>query len=564
MLALLALIGGLGVAQASDDQDLEFDLEGYYRIRGHMFKDLFAVPLSGPQGGRPNQKGRYMTHRLRLQPVVKYEKLAKFTLQADVLDDVVWGDNASLSSTALFAGDPSTTGVDGTETADFQVNRAWVEFNIPVGIVRAGRQASHWGMGLLANNGDGFDDMFGENYGGSTYDRVIFATKPLAIAQKIVGAKDSGTPLFLAIGVDRLVEDSLDQYYGYSCPDFVDGPWVEGTHDQYDPRCDVLDIKGEPGRDGVADLTHGYTETRDGATRPGDWWADGYDDVYEMIYALIYKGEDIPLAGSTGDLVAGVYSVNRRQQETDSNIWIMDAYLKLRLRGLMLESEVLHIGGETNAIAIPGSYDPSKGGNPLAKEADIWAYVARAGYEQAGYAAMFETGYASGDNNVADKDFTGRAIHPDYNVGLIFYDQIMSRVTAATWGDSAAGLWSKGGVYNSRYIFPSLTLKPMNNWNVHLAYLKAWPDRPDGANILCKKGDKSGGEKLSCSEYGAKDDHLVWEVDVGIQHKFHGEHVLLALEAGYAETSDRIPVERAGLNPKGKFTTVQSRIAFEF
>ena len=92
MLALLALVGGLGIAQASDSaQDLDFDLEGYYRIRGHMFKDLFAVPLSGPQSGRPNQPGRYMTHRLRLQPVISYEKLAKFTMQADVLNEVVWG-----------------------------------------------------------------------------------------------------------------------------------------------------------------------------------------------------------------------------------------------------------------------------------------------------------------------------------------------------------------------------------------------------------------------------------------------------------------------------------------
>ena len=101
MLALIALLGGLGIAQAEEpSQDLQFDLEGYYRIRGHMFKDLFTVPLSGPQSGRPNQTGKYLTQRLRLQPVVKYEKLAKFTMQADLLDDVVWGDNAMLSTTS--------------------------------------------------------------------------------------------------------------------------------------------------------------------------------------------------------------------------------------------------------------------------------------------------------------------------------------------------------------------------------------------------------------------------------------------------------------------------------
>ena len=48
MLTLLALVGSLGLAQAADEQDLQFDLEGYYRVRGHRFTDLFAVPLSGP------------------------------------------------------------------------------------------------------------------------------------------------------------------------------------------------------------------------------------------------------------------------------------------------------------------------------------------------------------------------------------------------------------------------------------------------------------------------------------------------------------------------------------
>jgi hypothetical protein len=564
MLTLLALIGGLGLAQAADEQDLQFDLEGYYRIRGHRFENLFAVPYSGPQSGRPNQSATYMTQRLRLQPVVRYEKRAKFIMQADVLDDVVWGDNASLNSTSLFAGQPSMTDVDGQETAAFKLNRAWVEFNIPIGLIRAGRQPSHWGMGLLANHGDGFDDLFGENHGGSTYDRVIFATKPLAIVNTILKRPDPGTPLFLAIGVDRLVEDSRDQYYGYSCPEFVDGPWVSGTHEQYDPRCDVLDIKGQPGRDGVADLTHDYTEERDAAQRPSDWWADGQDDVYEMIYALIYKGQDIQMGGSTGDLVAGVYTVNRQQAETGSNIWILDGYLKMQLRGILLEGEVLHIGGKTNAIAIPGSYDPSSGANPLAKEADIWGYVGRVGYDAGLISTVFEAGQASGDDNVTDKNFTGRAIHPDFNVGLLFYDEIMSRVTAATWGDSAAGLWSNGGVYNSRYIFPSLTLKPITDLTINMAYLRAWPDRPDGVNILCKKGDTAGGKELSCGDYQAKDDHLAWEVDLGIHYRFHGEHMLIGVEAAYAETSDRIPLERAGLNPKGEFLTIQSRIAFEF
>ena len=198
MFSLSALICtlGMGVAAAADAKEaskLEFDLEGYYRTRGYVFNDLFASPVDGPgEAGRPGGASSYMQQRLRLQPVVSFEKRAKFTMMVDVLDDVVWGDNASQATTALFAGNPSLTGGTGQESATFQIKRAWMEFDIPVGKLRIGRQPSDWGLGLLGNDGNGFDDLFGENHGGSTYDRVLFATRPLAIAQKAFGQADSG------------------------------------------------------------------------------------------------------------------------------------------------------------------------------------------------------------------------------------------------------------------------------------------------------------------------------------------------------------------------------------
>jgi hypothetical protein len=565
MFAMLALFLGAGPAHAEVEDDLKFDLEGYYRTRGYMFKNLFAVPLTGPGAGRPDQDARYMQQRLRLQPTVSYEELASFTMQVDVLDDVIWGDNANMASTALFAGPPSNTGITGTETEAFQLKRAWMQFTIPVGVLRVGRQPSHWGSGILANHGDGFDDMFGENHYGSTYDRVLFATRPIALGQKIAGKADSGVPLFFVLGVDRLVEEPLDQYYGFRCTERPEGGgWIKGQDDQYDERCDLLDIKNNPGRDGLTDQEHGYTEERDPATRGEDWWADQSDDVVEFIYALLYKGEDINMMGSKGDLTVGMYTVNRRQLETESNVWIVDAYMKFLYRGLLAEAEVVRITGKTNAIALPGAVDESSpNANPLYKNADIWGYMARLGYQQQDFSAIFETGYASGDDDVTDDNFSGRPLNPDHNVGLLLYEEILSRVTAHNWTEDARGLWSKGGVYNSRYIYPSFTFRPMNGWEINTAYLLAWPDRPDGVNILCTNSDTYKGEKLECAKYDATDHHLGWEIDVGVKHQFH-KHILFAVEGAYARTSDRIPLDRTGLNPEGKFYTLQSRIAFEF
>jgi hypothetical protein len=564
MIALfLALVAG--VASAEESKDLDFDLEGYYRTRGYMFEDLFAAPIDGPgELTRPGGTGKYMQQRLRLQPVISFEKRAKFTMMVDVLDDVVWGDNASKASTALFAGDPSVTGHSGLETSTFNVKRAWMEFDIPVGKVRIGRQPSDWGLGLLGNDGNGFDDLFGENHGGSTYDRVLFATRPLAIVEKAIGKADSGIPLFFAVAVDRLVEDPLSEYHGYKCSldprGLQAGDWVggynQGVDPEYDPRCDLQDgAANGPGADGETDQEHDYVEKRDAATRGDDWWADNQDDVYEMIYALIYKGDDIQLFGQSSDLHLGVYTVNRSQAETNSNIWIVDAYGHLRFNGMLLEGEILNISGETNAIKLAGG----DGDNPLHKEVDIWGYVVRAGYEQSSYSAIFETGYASGDEDVNDDRFTGRALHSDYNVGLLLYEEVLSRVSAAAFPGDASSLASKGGVYNSRYIYPHIKFRPSENLEFIAAYLVAWPDAIDGAVIQCGDGD----DEEICNTFDAKDSTLGWEVDLGVKHTFH-EHINVSLEAAWARTTDRISLEAAGLNPDGEFFTLQARAAFEF
>jgi hypothetical protein len=538
--ALLPLVLATSPTAFAADDEWDFELEGYYAARAYSFRGLY----DGQE-----EPGRYATQRLRLQPGLNFENRAKFYMLADVLDNVVWGDNQNLASTAVFAGNPSNTDVDGQESATFQVKRAWMDFSIPVGVIRVGRQPSNWGMGLLANEGNGFDDTFGENKYGATYDRFIFATRPIAIAQTIAGNDPADIPLFVAVGIDRLVEDPLIQYYGYKCePDLVDG-----VDDTYDSRCD------EDG-DGTTDLDHGVTDdTFTESQRQSDWWVDGEDDVYEMIYVLVYRGEGVEIGGQPTDLTAGVYVVNRRQGETDSNVLIADAYLKYERRGVYLEAEALTIRGETSAVALPGAYDPyGELANPLYKKAAITGYVGRAGYQTDSWTAMFETGYASGDDNVADVNFSGRPLSPDFNVGLLLYEEILSRVTATTWTSSADGLWSNGGVYNSRYIFPNLRLRPLKDMEITAAMLVAWPDKPDGSRILCAEGDD-----VDCALYQATAKTLGTEYDLAVKYKLH-KRVLFSLEGGYLVATDRLPLANVGLNGDGKFVTVQSRIAYEF
>jgi hypothetical protein len=516
---------------------LSFDLEGYYRLRAHSFVKLFADQ---------DRHARFMTHRLRLRPVLDYKGLAKLVMQVDALDNVVWGDNESLASTALFAADPSNTNLTGRSAPSVRLSRIWMEAQIPVGSIRAGRMASHWGMGLLANDGNGFDDKFGENYGGNSFDRVLFATRPISVAQAIAGKADSEIPLYAAIGVDRLVEDPLIQFHGYKCESGL----LEAD-EKYDIRCDSDE-------DGRTDLDHGYTdESRTTDQRGADWWADSSDDVWELIYVLIYRGEDIKYLGGIGDLTAGAYVINRRQRETDSNVWIADVYLRAAVHNLYLEFEGLTIQGTTRAIALPGSYDPSVAdSDPLYKKANIWGYTGRLGYIRPDWEVMLEHGYASGDNNVADMQFTGRPLHPDHNVGLLLYDEVIARVTAELWSEDAEALWSQGGVYNSTYLYPTFRYSPLDNWDLLAGMVVAFPASPDGRFIRCREGE-------GCAQSQATAGPLGWEALLGVKHRWH-EHLLFSLETSFAHATDRLPLEAAGLNPKGNFFTLQSRLAYQF
>ena len=316
----------------------------------------------------------------------------------DVLDNVVWGDNQSLASTALFAGQPSNTGVDGVNSQTFQIKRAWMEIDLMVGILRVGRQPSHWGMGLLANSGDGFDDAFGENYGGADFDRILFATRPIALFQKLVLKQEpADTPFYMGYAFDRLVSDPLVEYYGFPCE-----PGLFEGDDGFDPACDS-------DNNGVTDLSHDYTDDeRLDTNRSRDWAMDNKDNVTEHVALAIYKGEDVRMFGSLADLTAGMYYIRRTQDETKSRVNIFDAYLQMLWKGFYVEGEVLNIRGSTQAIALDGAFDPDAKTNkhPLYKDVNILGYAARAGYKRKDMYALLETGFASGESRAKNRSPT--------------------------------------------------------------------------------------------------------------------------------------------------------------
>lgn len=118
--------------------------------------------------------------RLRLEPILNVYEDIKIKTQIDVLDNLVLGSTpdaypfnpisplVAFSQTQL----PPTAGVNTIWTDSVRVKRVWAEVMTPLGQLRVGRMPSHFGMGVLANEGRGLDADFGDSN-----DRIMFATR---------------------------------------------------------------------------------------------------------------------------------------------------------------------------------------------------------------------------------------------------------------------------------------------------------------------------------------------------------------------------------------------------
>jgi uncharacterized protein (TIGR04551 family) len=196
------------------------ELDGYYRVRTDWFKNFNLGFKDDPRVGGapfPTALGCKSTvpgapcddalssanMRLRLEPTINLDEGTSIHIQADALDNVVFGSTPSdpllgagypqlitPANPALPLGSRPPTGAFGNGTQanvlqgvnsdrpSFEVKRAWAEVAVPFGILKVGRMPNQWGMGILHNAG-GADPINGTyNYDadyGDTIDRASFS-----------------------------------------------------------------------------------------------------------------------------------------------------------------------------------------------------------------------------------------------------------------------------------------------------------------------------------------------------------------------------------------------------
>lgn len=545
----------------ADVTELKWASEGYFRTRTVLLTNLAPQDrqtltlANGETLVMPDIRNTsYIMSRFRVLPSLSYGKLAKVTAQLDGMDDVLWGDNNGFSSAPLFATDTTNQGFLGDdEVASIQLKRVWAEFRVPVGLMRVGRMPSHWGMGLLANGGGTanvdpttplgepmrkaadqfFPEEFGDKHFGSTADRILFLTRPITIYRTLAKKGTAEHPLVVGYGYDKLSE----------------APFLP-----FEPSERTFRPFGQQGF----------------ISRGKD------DDVNEHVFIAIWNDPDWDQVRYTDELRVGTYIVVRTAKEGSTNpsaivpgetcgtfegqpvpcddtgslVAIFDLWWKLRYGPWYTEGEGYWIQGTTFG-GVPFPVRNEK------KKAIINAGVARFGYLTDKWDAILEVGHASGDDDLGDEKFKQRGIHPDYNVGLILFEETLRELTARTYGppfisaenpDGARGFFSNGGVINANYINPKghFRIKALSA-EVYGGLVLAWVD------TLAVNGAATFYEGEVDGKY------LGTEIDLGARTTFAGGHMRFALETGYLHYGGAL--KSVLPNADGSFT-LQSSLSF--
>jgi len=242
---------------------------------------------------------------------------------------------------------------------------------------------------------------------------------------------------------------------------------------------------------------------------------------------------------------------------------------KIRYGSMYGEFEAVHIGGETTGgVPFPGSN--------IRKKASINGAVVRGGWLTEKWDAILELGHSSGDDDLGDLKFKQRALHPDYNVGLILFEEVVRERAARAFGtdlvmatspDGARGFMPNGGVINSNYLLAKGRFRPgFGGFEFVGQTLVAFVDEFSFTTpnvFVCPLGDVEGTPgNLSCKTSKL----LGTEFDLAIKSRFAQDLIDFSLEMGYLKFGDILKTTsrtaRKIDDPESGAFSIQARVAF--
>jgi hypothetical protein len=394
-----------------DPGSLRVNLHGEYQLRYRAMNDLrLQAPLGQPSVDTLGQH-QYLYHWLRVGLRLDvFDKLA-LVGQIDVPRGLIVGDTTQYVSA-------SRDSYASTKWYEVHPRTLYLEYNSPIGVFRLGQQGSHWGMGILANDGD-HDTLFGDHRRGSLTERLLFATTPMG----------KGTPLFIAIAGDMVFRDAT--------ADLIGG-------DRAFQGVAAIGLRGQHAEIGVYGVGR-HMERKGQATNA----LTPFTDQLTVGVIDVAGRFDVPVPG------AGAFAYGSMELATifGSTSFVRSNYASNVDPTAPRQNErIRSFGGAATLGAVR-----------LAGEGkDRWGQLV----------GEVELGYASGDADPYDGVTKRFTFDENHHVGLVLFDQVMRWKTArsatiaqdpAIVARAAPGLEllpSNGGVFGAQYVNPRVVVRP--------------------------------------------------------------------------------------------------------
>ncbi len=402
---------------------LSFSLRGEYQLRYRAMNDLrLEAPVRHREAGTLGQN-QYLYHWLRIGARFAYRDKLSLIAQIDVPRGFVVGDATQYVSAARdsFAEDTGRDNYADKRWYGVRPRYLYVEYNSPIGVFRLGQQGSHWGMGLLANDGD-HPTLFGDYQRGTLTERILYATTPFG----------KGTPLNLVLAGDLVFQDAT--------ADLVE------DHD-----------KAFQGVAAVLYRTKRFEAGFYGVIRHQERTVHATGDLTPFDETLTVGVLD--WAGKFNAPVPGTRALLYGQMEAalvlGSTSFLRNNYVRPTDPTAPRDPERIRTFGAAATLGVVGVAGRGK---------DQWGALV----------GEIEAGYASGDGDPNDGTTRRFTFDQNHRVGLILFNQVMGWKTAraATIAQdqeivnrAAPGvqlLHSRGGVFGAEYINPRVIFRPRN------------------------------------------------------------------------------------------------------
>ncbi len=411
-------------AKKAESDRLKIQLHGEYQVRGQLQR---SYPMDATLSFRNDNPGArevslkqnaFATNWLRITPRFQWRKTIEIVAQMDFAQGFVFGQTTKDVGTDFQPRDNSG------DVGSYVLPRwLYVDWLTKYGLWRIGMQPNHWGMGILANDGD-HPTMWGDYRLGQISERILFATKPM-------GAKG---PLTVALGADVVYRDWTARLYrGDVALQGVLAAFLEKGPNQ-------IGLFGVV-RSQQTDKTSGseFNKYTDGLTV-------GVIDLAGKFAQPVPGAKDAFVYGSAElAFVFGETNILRTPDQALSG----------------QKTKILSFGG----AALIGVVHRAKAENVKpGTRPEIYGDLV----------GQLEIGYASGDADPFDGTEKRFTFDPNHRVGLILFDEVLRWTTAraaaaaqdplltnGTRPPSGLNLLpSNGGVFGAEYINPTFIWRP--------------------------------------------------------------------------------------------------------